>query len=373
MAKVLLIDDNIEMQKMLQIALKRKSGHEVTLAGDGKSGIEAALNGSFEIILLDIMMPEMDGYEVARRLRSDPHTQNIPIIFVTARLQEMDEKAVKDSGVNGFVSKLTSTEEIAAKINDVLFAARDSVTKKSTAPLPALEGRTIAVFGCRGGVGATALAVNIAASLTKQNRRVCLVDLQEVSGHAALMLRLPATPSWADVTDDITPQSIGALLIRHTSSLHLFAGPTYPPIGEFSPEKFSKVSKTVGGLFEDVVINCSSSFNSTSRASLHRANKIVLVLSPEITAVQATIASLSFLNKTLNIPSENIRIVLNQTSPNLSLPAVGIEKALGRTIDISLPFEPSHASAVALGTPLAFGATGNLAYILGVRELIQKL
>ncbi len=194
-----------------------------------------------------------------------------------------------------------------------------------------------------------------------------------VAGHAALMLHLPSKPSWGELPEEITSQAIGTLLLKHASGLHLFAAPPIPPSLQFTLEKFNDVVRIVDTFFEEVVVNCSPSITPTSQASLTRANRIILVLAPEITTVQTALGTLAFM-QSLNIPNERIRIVVNQPAPNLSLATANIEKALGRAVDVSLPFEPLQTQALAQGIPLAFSATGTLPpYIMGLALLLQKL
>ena len=98
MAHILFIDDNLDVQKLLHVALKRKKQHELTLASNGEEGIALAINHKFDPVCLDIMMPDMDGYEVVRRLRAEPRTQHLPIIMFTSRAQSADAEAGMEAG-----------------------------------------------------------------------------------------------------------------------------------------------------------------------------------------------------------------------------------------------------------------------------------
>jgi len=83
MATVLFIDDDSEMRNLMKVMLTRL-GHAPTLAARGDEGLNLAWNSRFDLIILDLMMPDMDGFEVTRRLRADPRTKDIPILIFTA-------------------------------------------------------------------------------------------------------------------------------------------------------------------------------------------------------------------------------------------------------------------------------------------------
>src|SRR3972149_11844921 len=123
MANILLIDDNIDMQKMLTVVLKRQ-GHEVASAACGLDGIDLALNHPFNIIVLDVMMPDMNGYEVARRLRSDPRTKDLPIIILTARAQSVDQQAAMEAGADAYFAKPVDIAELNNRIQELTTMGR---------------------------------------------------------------------------------------------------------------------------------------------------------------------------------------------------------------------------------------------------------
>lgn len=103
--RILLIEDDPDIQKMVQLSLKYQGGHQVSVASGGKEGLEKAGAEKPELILLDVMMPEMDGYETCRRLKATPETQAIPVIFLSARAQQTEIQKGKDLGAIGYLVK----------------------------------------------------------------------------------------------------------------------------------------------------------------------------------------------------------------------------------------------------------------------------
>jgi|GEM_PF-373273 len=397
MAKILFIDDNKDVQKLLHVAIKRKGQHELTLANNGEEGLTVAASQPFDLILLDVMMPGMDGYHVARRLRSDPRTKHIPILMFTARAQSADAEAGMEAGADAYISKLTAVDEVLKKIDGLLAAARNKPptatvsppappTPQAAASAPASVGarvaetsaqpasRSICILGCRGGVGATTLAVNIAAAFIRRARHVCLIDLWHISGHAAPMLRLQSKPSWGDLYSDLNPNTIGSALIKHPSGMRLLAAPMEPQISGLTAQVFNSLTHILPTFFNEVIFNASPSLDLATRMALIYSERVVFVLAPEVTTVPSAAAMLEYFNS-INLPPQRLRVVLNHPSPNLSLPLTAIERGLGRAIDAILPYDPSQARALAQGLPLAFSTVTNAVppYLAGLAMLLQRL
>lgn len=119
MARILVAEDETYILKMLDFRLK-SLGHEVIGAADGGQALEFALREKPDLILLDIMMPVMDGFQVLRKLKSQEETKNIPVIMLTARGQEKDVVTGFGAGAADYVTKPFSFAELIARINRVL-------------------------------------------------------------------------------------------------------------------------------------------------------------------------------------------------------------------------------------------------------------
>ena len=113
---ILIIDDIPDNVKLLLVFLSHK-GFEVLVANDGQDGIETAEYAQPDIILLDIMMPGMDGFEVCQRLKSSPRTQDIPIIFMTAKTEIIDKVRGFKLGAADYITKPIEYEEVLARVN----------------------------------------------------------------------------------------------------------------------------------------------------------------------------------------------------------------------------------------------------------------
>ncbi len=116
MIKILVIEDEVKIARFLQLELEHE-GYGVQLAHDGRLGLEAAIKGSCDLILLDVMLPGLNGMEVCRRIRS---SSEVPIIMLTAKDQTMDKVMGLDIGADDYITKPFAIEELLARIRTIL-------------------------------------------------------------------------------------------------------------------------------------------------------------------------------------------------------------------------------------------------------------
>ena len=119
MARILLVEDNEMNRDMLSRRLTKR-GHEVVIAVDGQQGVDVASTETPEIILLDMSLPVMDGWEAARRLKSDPATQAIPIIALTAHAMAGDREKCIEAGCEDYDTKPVEFKRLLGKIDALL-------------------------------------------------------------------------------------------------------------------------------------------------------------------------------------------------------------------------------------------------------------
>jgi CheY-like chemotaxis protein len=117
--KVLIVDDEMHVIKIMQFKLKNE-GYKVLSALNGQDAIEIAKEEIPDVILLDIMMPEMDGYKVYEILQEDDKTKDIPVIMVTAKTQEEDKLKAEKLGIEDYIFKPFSLQSVIDAIKRVL-------------------------------------------------------------------------------------------------------------------------------------------------------------------------------------------------------------------------------------------------------------
>ena len=122
MARILLVEDNEMNRDMLSRRLVKR-GFEVTFAFDGREGVDKALSGGFDLILMDISLPEMDGCSATRLIRQAPQTATTPIIALTAHAMAGDRERALEAGCNDYDTKPIELERLLAKMQALLPAA----------------------------------------------------------------------------------------------------------------------------------------------------------------------------------------------------------------------------------------------------------
>ena len=117
--KILIVEDNSDMRNLLALRVQI-TGYLPVLASDGKDDVEKANADKPDLILMDMMMPVMDGWEAARALRASRETKNIPILATTALVRSEDLKSCLDAGCNGYIVKPFNGVDLQRKIRELL-------------------------------------------------------------------------------------------------------------------------------------------------------------------------------------------------------------------------------------------------------------
>jgi two-component system phosphate regulon response regulator PhoB/two-component system alkaline phosphatase synthesis response regulator PhoP len=117
--RILCVDDDPQIRDLLQKSLAG-AGHQVATAADGVEGLKAALAGRFDLIICDVMMPYVDGYELCRELKDHPETKDTPLIIVTARQGHLSERTAQIAGAVAFLQKPFRLQELGAIVAKVL-------------------------------------------------------------------------------------------------------------------------------------------------------------------------------------------------------------------------------------------------------------
>lgn len=113
--RALIIDDDPDLLLLVRRTLEFTAGWDVVTAGSGAGGIELAHTAAPDVILVDVMMPGMDGYEACRRLKADPATAHVPIVLLTAR-RDLNQKRLVETGAAGVVFKPFQPADLARQV-----------------------------------------------------------------------------------------------------------------------------------------------------------------------------------------------------------------------------------------------------------------
>ena len=121
LSKILLVEDDVDIQKVVRMSLKLRGIKDVVVAENGEECLALMRQIKPDVILLDVMMPKMDGFETCRRLKANPETRSVPVIFLTAKAQQFEIKRGLEEGALGYLTKpfdpMTLYDQIIALLN----------------------------------------------------------------------------------------------------------------------------------------------------------------------------------------------------------------------------------------------------------------
>ena len=117
--KILVVDDETQLVDMIKMRLEANN-YEVITANDGQEALQKARSQSPDLIILDLMLPKLDGYKVCRMLKFDEKYKSIPIIMLTARVQETDKKMGEEVGAEAYIIKPFESQALLSKIEELL-------------------------------------------------------------------------------------------------------------------------------------------------------------------------------------------------------------------------------------------------------------
>jgi Flp pilus assembly CpaE family ATPase len=175
----------------------------------------------------------------------------------------------------------------------------------------------------------------------------------------ALQLRLSTAVTWRNLPPAPDTTAVAQSLVRHDSGLVVLAAPSQPVRQGPSADSFRATLEALQIFFTEVVIDAAPVLDGATEVSLAAADQIVVVCTPEVGAVHSTIGTLQALGA-LRRPQARVIVVLNQVTPEASLPISAIEKALGGPPDLVVPYDRQQNLALTHGTPLIFSQPGAL-------------
>jgi len=176
--KILIIDDDLETLRLIGMMLQ-KQGYQVVSAKNGNEGLAFALSERPDMVVLDIMMPDTDGYEVAKRLRDNPQTAPIPILMFTAKSQLEHKVAGYEAGADDYLTKPVHPAELIARIKALFTRSKT----RGTGPLLTRRGYVVGVMAAKGGLGVSTFALNLAlAYYQKTHAEVIAAEMRPGQG-----------------------------------------------------------------------------------------------------------------------------------------------------------------------------------------------
>lgn len=357
MTHVLFIDDEPLNHQLIARALA-PLGAQLSFAEDGMSGIARARALKPDIIITDVMMPGMDGYDVTRQLRRDPQFSSVPVLVLTVQSSLQDKLKAFEAGADDYMSKPFELAELTARVTALL---RRVEINASYAALNVVADPAymIALHSLRGGTGCSTLAVNLAISLSSLWGQTILLDLAMTAGQIALMLNMNLRRTWTNISGlraaEIDLEILNSVISTHESGISFIAAPTFPTEGEpLQSEMLSSVLTLLKRHYSYLVADVPHDFSENAITALDAADTILIVANSDMASVRAAAAALDTYGK-LGYPEGKLKLLLNATFPRAGLQKEKIEKALGLQFIASIPYVPDlFVEAINYGQPPVF-------------------
>src|SRR5438552_5570536 len=360
-AKILVVDDDPNVQRLLQYTLKQE-GYEVVVAGDGAEGFRLWGAESPALMLLDVMLPKLDGYQVAAKIRAEEGpSAHVPIIMLTAEKEVEQKVRGLRAGADDYLIKPFHPAELLARIKSLLvrFAPKDVPLGRP--PL----GRILAFYGAKGGVGTTTIAINSAIALHRElGRRVALVDGNLQFGDHRVFLDLGLDrKSIVDVVSapTIDTDLLKQVLVRHDSGIDLLLAPPSPETAELvTQDDLPQILQQLRSLYDYVLIDIDKRLDEVNLRVLDAADTIFVVMTADLSCLKNVRLVLETISH-LGYEQEKLHLVLNRSNAFTGINVKNAESALKRTIDHQIVNEYRGAiSALNTGAPFMFTKADSL-------------
>jgi CheY-like chemotaxis protein/MinD-like ATPase involved in chromosome partitioning or flagellar assembly len=355
--KILIVDDDLDTLRLVGLMLQRQ-GYQISAATNGAQGLSKALEEKPDLILLDVMMPDMDGYEVTRRLRKNPTTASVPILMFTAKTQLDDKVTGFEVGADDYLTKPTHPTELQAHVKALLARTSHSETEITTAAHEQ-HGYVIGVLASRGGLGVSSLAANLAASLFSRSQAdVILAELTPGQGTLAIDLGIPnqkaLTELLAGTPAEITNGKVQASLVPHNSGLKLLLASENPRDVALTSQvgNYEILLTRLSTLARFIVLDLRVGLPLFVQKILPMCNERIVVLEGVPNTIQHTKILIDEIAN-LGIDRKGITAILNNRArAEAQMPWTQVQEKLGHSIAVTLTPAPElFIQAARMQTP----------------------
>ena len=369
-AKILVADDDAMLQRLISSTLKLEN-HEIVQAANGQEALDLVRTEKPDLVILDVMMPEINGFDVCAALRKDPSTTTLPIIILSSLGQVQEKITGLKAGADEYLTKPIDPRELLTRVDMLLerhHALRHSATAKS--------GRVFSVIGAKGGVGATTLAVNLAAKIAKPDTTVILLEFRPDLGTISAQLHLRSDKSLAALRElepvAITEQVVTRLLQVTSFDVRVLCGPQKAAeFGPFTAGHGGALLSRLTALADYVIVDLPPAADAATAAILTSSDQVIVVLEPEIACVAAAVQRIEQIASYSSTLTTRAIAVNRQGAMMLSLREV--EGRLGRKLAYTIPPATDVMSvAVQYGVPIVISHPTHV-FTEQIGEIVEQL
>ncbi len=365
--KILVIDDDLDTLRLVGLMLQRQS-YQVSAASNGSQGLTKAFEERPDLILLDVMMPDMDGYEVARRLRKNPATASIPILMFTAKTQLDDKVTGFEVGADDYLTKPTHPTELLSHVKALLARSAPRSPEETATVSREKNGYLVGVISARAGVGVSTVAINLGAGLHAQSKAdVIVAELTPGQGMMGMDLGIPPQTALSDILDgtpaETTREKVSASLVEHKSGVKVLAASENPRHVDLvaKVDNFTSLAVRLASLAQYVVLDLGSGLPPSSQKLLAMCAEQIIVMEGAANSIRHTKMLLDEL-KLLGLDMKTVSIILNNRQRSeAQIPWKKAQEELGHPILTALtPVPELFLQALRLQTPAVLAQPSNM-------------
>lgn len=284
---ILIVDDDIDTLKLVGLILQ-KQGYDVRVASSSAQALTMIQSEIPDLVLLDIMMPEVDGYEVARQLRADPQTAEIPIIMFTAKTQLDDKVAGFEAGADDYLTKPTQPRELLAHIKAVMARTSKGRQPASTSQIASSErGYMVGIIAAKGGLGVSTLTLNLGVAIREEYKKdVIVADFRPGQGSIGLELGYQKTEGLNHLLErkpnEITIKDIEDQLVLHSSGVRLLLSSHHPTDSKYASSiaHFEAIALNLPFLAKHVILDLGPTFSPMVEKVIPHCNELIVLVEP---------------------------------------------------------------------------------------------
>lgn len=348
--KILIVDDDMETLRLVGLMLQRQ-GYQIVAANNGTQALGLARNEKPDLIVLDVMMPDLDGYEVTRQLRQEKETVDTPIILFTAKSQVDDKVTGYEVGADDYLTKPVHPAELVAHIKALLVRG-----KARSAAAPVIKGYTIGVMAAKGGLGVSSLALNLAISMKQKIKEdVIAVELRPGQGSWGIELGYSDSDGLSKLLKlkptEITKEKIESELVKMTNGTRLLMTGNHSKDTELihATEQLKNVIDHLATCGHIILLDIGTNYFPGLNQILDLCQEIILVTEPQPVTVQRTHILLEELNAKGFGKSKLLSVVLvNRMRADVQYSIAQVQEALKQSVVQMIPPAPEQAYQAAV-------------------------
>jgi len=351
--KILLVDDEPELLRLVKFVLQT-AGYQVITAMNGAEALSKAQSERPNLVILDVMMPEISGLEVCWRLRDIPETADLPIIMVSAKGEVPDRVTGLHAGADDYLVKPVSPDELLARVVALL-----NRTRRVQPPTHAQErGRIWGFIGAKGGVGVSTLALNVATLLAQQKKSVIAVELQPNQGTFAVQLKWRGGENLRHLLQRdlglLNARAIAARLYPTFTGLRVLYGPqSVEEFGDLDPAHVAPLIEKLSQMADYLLLDLPYGASEANQTATRACDLVIVVMEAEPSALHCAKLQLDLL-KSWDILGALVGIVLvNRAGAPGSIGLRDINQQLNSEIIGIVPYAGELVPlAIAQGLPM---------------------